>query len=313
MCTAVCFSSGGFYFGRTLDHTCSYGEQITVVPRRFPLAFRHLAPMTQHLAFVGMAHVAQGVPLFYDGINEKGLAAAGLLFSGFTRYHPPRADRKNLASFELLSFLLAHCASVKEAESFLENACITEEGFSDRLPPSPLHWLIADRTGSMVVESAADGLRLFHNPVGVLTNAPPFDRQLRHLSSKLPLSPDPPKGLSAPDRSGMGAIELPGGFTSSSRFVRAVFASRHTLPGPDEKTSVRRFFRILDTVTIPPGCHRTPEGELQFTRYASCCSAASGTYYCTGEDRAVSAVSLHRHDLNGDQLFCYPFSDPSFA
>ncbi|WP_434101469.1 linear amide C-N hydrolase [Enterococcus faecalis] len=56
--------------------------------------------------------------------------------------------------------------------------------FSDELPLSPLHsndgcWLIKsnDRITSIVVESTKEGLRVFDNPVGVLTNNPTFDYQ----------------------------------------------------------------------------------------------------------------------------------------
>ena len=71
MCTAAGFVNGGLYFGRNLDYEFSYGESVTVTPRRFPFSLRHMGEMKEHYAMIGMAHVAGGVPLYYDGISSN--------------------------------------------------------------------------------------------------------------------------------------------------------------------------------------------------------------------------------------------------
>ena len=80
MCTAATYQTKDFYFGRTLDYEFTYGDEITVTPRNFPLSFRHEDTLERHYAILGMAHVAEGYPLYYDAINEKGLGMAGLNF-----------------------------------------------------------------------------------------------------------------------------------------------------------------------------------------------------------------------------------------
>ena len=82
MCTAATYKTKDFYFGRTLDYEFSYGDEITVTPRKFPFEFRHMGKRYSHYAIIGMAHVAGGYPLYYDAINEKGLGMAGLNFVG---------------------------------------------------------------------------------------------------------------------------------------------------------------------------------------------------------------------------------------
>ena len=82
MCTAAAFQTKDFYFGRTLDYECSYGECVTVTPRRYPFSFRHMGRLDAHYAMIGMAHVADGYPLYYDAVNEAGLGMAGLNFVG---------------------------------------------------------------------------------------------------------------------------------------------------------------------------------------------------------------------------------------
>ena len=86
MCTALAMEAGRLYFGRTLDHTGSYGERVIVMPRRFPLPMRHERTLEQHYAMVGIGCMRDGFPLYYDGINEKCLAMAGLNFTQSADY-----------------------------------------------------------------------------------------------------------------------------------------------------------------------------------------------------------------------------------
>ena len=80
MCTAITYQPRELYMGRSLDYEASYGEELVVLPRRFPLRFRHGGGSEQGYAILGTAHVADGYPLYYDAVNEKGLGIAGLNF-----------------------------------------------------------------------------------------------------------------------------------------------------------------------------------------------------------------------------------------
>ena len=86
MCTAATYKTKDFYFGRTLDYEFSYGDDVTVTPRNYVFDFRHEGRLESHYAIVGMAHVADGYPLYYDAVNEKGLGMAGLNFVGNAKY-----------------------------------------------------------------------------------------------------------------------------------------------------------------------------------------------------------------------------------
>jgi len=97
MCTAATYKTKDFYFGRTLDHDRSYAEEVTITPRGFPLPFRAATTLERHYAIIGMAHIAQEYPLYFDAINEKGLAMAGLNFTGYARYRDPAENRDNIA------------------------------------------------------------------------------------------------------------------------------------------------------------------------------------------------------------------------
>lgn len=313
MCTAVTYTTTDFYFGRTLDYERSYGEGVTITPRRFPLRFRHTAGYESHYAIIGMACVADGYPLYYDAVNEKGLCMAGLRFAGNAVYGKVAHGRENVAVFEFIPWLLGRCASVAEARECLGQMKLTDTPFSTALPTTPLHWMVADRNGVITVEVVADGLRVYDNPVGVLTNNPPFPEQLSRLNDYMHLSPRDPANtfsdaltLTRYSR-GMGAIGLPGDLSSASRFVRAAFVRANSRSDASEEASVSQFFHILGTVEQPRGCCVLDEGVYEITLYTSCCNADRGIYYYTTYDnRRITAVDMHREDLDGTTLVQYP-------
>ena len=153
MCTAATYKTKDFYFGRTLDYEFSYGDEVTVMPRNYPFRFRHKGNMDSHYAIIGMAHVIDNYPLYYDAVNEKGLGIAGLNFVGNAYYREEEAGRNNIAQFELIPWILGQCSSVREARTLLDRINIVNTPFSDQLPVAQLHWMIADREEAITVES----------------------------------------------------------------------------------------------------------------------------------------------------------------
>ncbi|MBE6973765.1 MAG: choloylglycine hydrolase family protein [Ruminococcaceae bacterium] len=306
MCTALRFNG---LFGRTLDLEYSYQEQVVFLPGQFPLPPGSCPMPGPRNDILGMAHVEDGYPLFYDGMNRHGLAMAALNFPRSAAYHPHRNGMDNIASFALIPWVLGQCSTVAQAEQLLERTNIIQTDFSPRLPATPLHWLVADRESAITVESLPDGLHLYPNPVGVLTNEPPFPFQLSRLNDFLHLSSHPPQNrfsstlpLSSVSR-GMGAIGLPGDWSSQSRFVRCAFAVHNTSLPAD----VTQFFHLMSTVEVPRGSVRTQEGKEVISVYTSCCDLSAGTYYyVTYTNRQVCAVNLHHCDPNVDTLSCFP-------
>lgn len=223
-----------------------------------------------------------------------------------------------MASFELIPLLLGSCRTLTQARALLQQLQLVDTAFSADLPPTPLHWMLADRTGALTVEAEADGLHLYENPVGVLTNEPPFPTQLLHLADYMALSPAPPENTLIPEVAlpyssrGMGALGLPGDLSSPSRFVRAVFTRRHAAPAKPEAENIHQFFHILQSVSQTRGCVQLPEGGLEYTRYACCCDLHRGTYYYkTYENSQLRAVRLDRAHLDESQLRTYPLQQPS--
>ena len=279
MCTAATYQTRDFYMGRTLDYEFSYGEEIVITPRRFPIALRHGGVMDTHYAIIGTAHVADGFPLYYDAVNEKGLGMAGLNFVGSAQYAEVVPDRENIAQFEFIPRLLGRCATLAEAREALRTL----------------------------------NLKVYDDPAGVLTNNPPFPQQMFALNNFMHLSPKQPENLFSDAlpltlySRGMGALGLPGDLSSASRFVRAAFTRLHSVSGEGEADSVGQFFHILGAVEQQNGCCEVHPGEYERTIYTSCWNADRGIYYYTTyTNRRISAVELRREDLDAAALIRYP-------
>lgn len=312
MCTAATYKTKNFYFGRTLDYEFSYTEEVTVTPRNFPFILRGGEKMAKHYAMIGMAFV-QKIPLYYDAVNEKGLGMAGLNFVGNAYYNEPVPDKINVAQFEFIPYILGKCASVVEAVKLLEKVNLTNLDYSDKLPVAQLHWIIADKHRAITVESVKEGLKIYDNPVGVLTNNPPFDEQIFNLNNYMHVSPREPKNLFSDKlplkaySRGMGALGLPGDLSSQSRFVRVAFTKMNSVSGSSEEESVNQFFHILGSVEQQRGCCLVDEGEYEITIYTACCNAEKGIYYYTTyENHGITAVDMYAENLDGNALKRYP-------
>lgn len=310
MCTAVNYISKDSYFGRNLDLERSYGEQVVITPRHFRFSFCTLPPQESHYALIGMATVVNDYPLYYEATNEKGLSMAGLNFPGNAHYCACKEGKYDVTPFEFIPYVLGRCSSTREARSLLENISLVNISFSEELPLSPLHWIISDRHSSITVESVKEGLKIYDNPYGVLTNNPTFDWHMMNVNNYMGLSEAYPENKLSGNHFfnayslGMGALGLPGDYSSASRFIRAVFVKEKSPCFESEKEAVSHFFRILGSVAMPKGCVLTKNGEWEYTRYSCCCNADKGIYYYTTyENSAVTAVDMHSVNLGSDKLY----------
>lgn len=312
MCTAATYKTKDFYFGRTLDYEFSYGEKIVITPRNYRFDFEYMGEAKEHLAIIGMAHVSDNYPLYYDGINEAGLGMAGLNFVGNAKYGEDLDDKKNVAQYEFIPWILCQCHSVKAAKELLFDSNITARPFKD-FPCASLHWIIADKEEAITVECMEDGMHIYENEVGVLTNNPSFDKQMFNLNNYRHLSVKDPEDTFSENISltrysrGMGAIGLPGDLSSASRFVRVAFAKLNAVSDDSEQSSVSQFFHILGSVWQNRGLCEVAPGKFEITIYASCCNADKGIYYYkTYDNHQITAVDMNKENLDQDRLIEYP-------
>lgn len=310
MCTAVFMKNKSALFGRNLDLEYHYDEKATFVPRNFPLRFGNLPSGRERYAIIGTAILAEGFPLFYDGMNEEGLCAAGLNFPGEAVYLPEREGFYNVASFGLIPGILGFCKNLREAKEILEKTNITDRNFSKNFPATPLHWIFADKTGCIAVEPLENGLKIYENPVGVLTNSPGFGFQMKNLENYLNVSPNEAESRFSekirlePYSRGTGGIGLPGDFSSVSRFVRAAFAANNSV---SEGAEIPQFFHVLGYTEQISGCVRLPEEKLEKTIYSNCFDIEKGIFYWkTYENGRIRAVDMKKENPDGEEIKTFP-------
>lgn len=312
MCTAISYLSGSHFFGRNLDLEYSYHEEVTITPKNFPFSYRKAPTMQSHYAMIGVATISNGHPLYYDATNEYGLSMAGLNFPGNAVYYEHKANKVNITPFEFIPWVLSQCKTVCQARKLIGSLNLINLPFSEEYPLSPLHWMIADKDESIVIEPTAAGICLYDDPVGVLTNNPPFDFHMYHLSNYLNLTHEEPvnrftnKIDLTPYSRGMGAIGLPGDLSSSSRFIKAAFTKLNSVSDGTLEDDLSQFFHILGSVAQQRGCVKV-NGKYEKTVYSSCCDTKSGVYYYTtyGNSR-ITSVNMHHEDLDASEIISYP-------
>ena len=284
MCTAICYQGKNTYFGRTLDLEYHYEEEVVFTPRHFPLPWQN-----QHLAYLGMATMCGDVPLYYDGVNEQGVAISALRFTDFAHYEKEGNHPRPLRVYEVIPYILSQATSARHAIDLLLNVTLVDTPISPAFPTTPLHFLISDESHTYTVEPLIQGLSVTPNPLGVLTNAPDFQTQLLHYQDFYTL---------APQQKSRAAHTLPGNWTSKSRFVRAAYLNKHL-----EKGDHRHFFHMMSSLAVPPGAAITDDGRVTRTIYTSCMNLTTCTYhFTTFENPAIRSVPLFSFDLDSATL-----------
>lgn len=315
MCTAASFKNKNTYFGRTLDYEFSYGEKVTITPRNYPFEFRHLGLNNNHYAIIGMAHIHNDYPMYYDAMNEYGLGMAGLNFVGNAKYNEVIEGKENVAQFEFISFILSTCKNVLEAKNKIKEINLVKTPYNEYYPAAKLHWILRDTNDCIVVEAMEDGLHIYDNKTGALTNNPPFNYQLENLKNYVSLNNDEPnKSFSFNEAfysRGMGSVGLPGDLTSQGRFVRVLYTAHFSVASPDENSSVNQFFHILESVWQTRGLCKIND-KYEITIYASCMNLNEGIYYYkTYDNPQISAVYLKNENLNSSKLISYDLAKES--
>ncbi len=289
MCTGLIINNGDLYFGRNLDYDFSYGEKIVITPRNYKFNYRYLESDSSHYAIIGIATIIDNYPLYYDGVNEKGLCIAGLNFVSNTKYQKFDPKKVNIASFEIIPLLLSKCQNIKEVKKLINKINVTLDGFNESLKPAELHYLISDKSQSIVLEIRKDGIKLFNNKFGVLTN--------NHFSHKI--------NFNRYSR-GMGAIGLPGDLSSESRFIKILFTKLNAIKFENEEENVNQFFHVLLSVEQQKGVCEVKPNEFEFTIYSNCYNASKGKmYYKTYSNSQINVIDIFKENLNTDYLIIY--------
>lgn len=305
MCTAITLQtqSNEVLFGRTMDFSHDVIPQLYIIPNSHvwynSVSNRY---MKDNYSFIGLGQELDGMFGLFDGVNEKGFAAAALYFVGYSVYdnYSTLGTRDAISSVDFLHYILGNCASVKELPSLLKDIAIV--GVADPVTNTiaPLHWITTDRSGAcVIVESTNRGLELIENPIGVMTNSPDFSWHMTNLRNYMETSPDQTDLVFwdniqlTPFGQAGGTTGLPGGFTSPERFVRAAYLKAHIPKPKDSSEGITACFHIMKSVSIPKGAVITSRKTYDYTKYTAFINTSTCEYfYKTYDDLNVYQAGL---------------------
>lgn len=311
MCTSLNYKTKNNYFGRNLDLEYTFNEKVIITPRGYLCR-----NFKTKYAIIGMSTVVDDYPLYADATNEYGLSMAGLYFPNNAYYFDRKENHLNLASYELIPYFLGLYKSVSELKDSLKILNITNENFKEGINSSSLHWMISDKYETIVLEQTKEGLKIYDNPYGVLTNNPPFSYHLENINNYLNLSskylPSTfANGINLTHYGvGLNAYGLPGDTSPASRFIRCCFNKFNSISDEDEVSSITEFFHILDSVAMTRGSTYTKDGKLDITNYSCCINTDDLIYYYkTYNNNQITAIKMTEEKMNRNYLTIYELVD----
>ncbi len=351
-CSACAWETedGQVLWGRNFDYNrIARGTSVTFVPRGtgfYTCGAQQEGNLMDH-TFCRAVHSCIGTgllipgtaPALYEGLNDAGLMGAQLYYREFAHFDSePLPNRLPVQPAFLVTYLLAMCSTVEEAaDALTHHLCLAGIPLLGAVPT--IHWMFTDAGGeSIVVEPDADGLHIYRNTLGIMTNSPGYPWHRLNLLNYSNLdSQDKPDlllaGQSIPQCfSGSGALGLPGDWSSPSRFVRLAFLREHCPRGRSEAEGVAYLFRMLQNVAFPIGAvevshpgtatdYDTGLSPYDYTLYSCVMSSRSLKYYwMTYQNTTVHCANLRQLDIPGQgkgslagcRQFSFDFS-PSFC
>jgi choloylglycine hydrolase len=254
---------GTAFVGRSMEWGLPFDTHVITQPRGQVIQSKagEKSPSRPWIGKYGYIGLMAPPNMFFDGFNEKGLSI-GILWFPEGEYPALESNEKRpIANFtDLPALILSQCSSLDEVKAFLNTIAIYAFDMPEFKGIPTTHMAIHDASGSsLAVEFLKGELKIFENPVGVLTNSPNFPWQLTNLSNYVNLT-----NLNAqsnqlgdfkilPTGQGSGLIGLPGDWTPPSRFVRVCFI-KNLVPQPkNDQEGLNLAIHLLNMVDIPRG------------------------------------------------------------
>jgi choloylglycine hydrolase len=311
-------SDGGAVYGRTMEFGFRLTSDAIVVPRQ--LGFAAAGPggkpgLVWKSIYAAVGLNAFGLPVLTDGMNEKGLAGGILYFPGYAGYaDPAKTDpAKALAPWDFLIWALTSFATVAEVKVALAGVAIIDIAQPNLGITPPFHYTLHDASGASIVVEPVDGtLKVYDNPLGVMTNAPTFDWHLTNLKNYVKISPVNAASITIEGQAissfgqGSGLLGIPGDPTPPSRFIRALGYTISAKKLPSGEQSVRLAEHILNDFDIPMGFIQSGKDEqsaIEYTQWSSIAELTTKRYYVkTYEDQVLRGIDLMSFDLDAKMI-----------
>ena len=309
MCTAITLvsKSNEYFLGRTMDFSYDIAPKFFIIPRNYKWSNTLNGNLViDSYKFIGIGQEVGDLLVFFDGVNEEGFAAAALYFAGYAKYEELGADKykESIASIDFLHYILGKCRSIKDLSVLLKNTNIV--GMKDPVTNTvaPLHWIAMDKSGEcVVIEPREGGVELINNPIGVMANSPDFNWHMTNLRNYTGVSPNQREEVSfgdtllSPFGQGAGTTNLPGGFTSPERLVRATYLKMHIPTPKNSMEAINSCFHIAESVSIPKGAVITKKDTYDYTKYTAFININTCEYfYKTYDNLQIKTEGLFKNN-----------------
>lgn len=303
MCTAITLQSKQKenFFGRTMDFSYPIEPQLYIVPKNYMWNNAlNMNEICDSYSFIGIGQETDGILGFFDGVNERGFAAAALYFAGYAKYDTQlkHTEREPIAALDFLHFILGNCSSVEDLEEMLKEIYLV--GVPDPVTKTiaPLHWIATDKSGKCVVmEQTGAGMKLLPNPIGVMANSPNFGWHMTNLRNYMDVSPRQTHENNwgnvklKPFGQGAGTMMLPGGYTSPERFVRTAYQKTHIEMPRNSIEAINACFHVMESVSIPKGIVISERDTCDYTKYVAFINTNTCEYFFKTYDNSQIATA----------------------
>ena len=208
-----------------------------------------------------------------------------------------------ISQLEFATWLLGNFSTVKEIREALEMESFPLV-FEKKLLEYTfeLHYSAVDKTGdSIIIEYTDQGRKVHENPLGVMTNCPPYDFHMLNVRNYVQLSqyghedfvlggtPFKPLG------EGSGLLGMPGDLTPTSRLVRVATLANFATPVKTGVDAVNLAFHVLNSVDIPKGVarHETLQRLADYTSWKVAKDLTNNAlYYLDYNDLTIRVMYL---------------------
>ena len=274
---------------RTMDFADPLEAEVVVVPRGKKCQSIGLRDNQTYMkwvskyGFVGTNLLHKNI--FTDGMNEKGLSAAGLwldetVYPDISKIPP----QKVVLIPDAIRWILGSFRTVEQVKKALETVVIGGIG----LPPIfeeenvPLHLSLHDRHNkNLVIEFINGSMAMYDNPYHVLTNGPPFPEQIANLAQYQSMT-----------NQSEGMLGLPGDHHASDRFALLYTLNRFVQKSTTHREAVNNALHLIQRVTMVN--NEVQGGSTEYTVLRD----HTGLVYYVMDNQNMNTRALHLKKLN---------------
>ncbi|EHJ09201.1 choloylglycine hydrolase family protein [Staphylococcus simiae] len=315
MCTGytITTQNGQVILGRTMDYDYPLDGYPAVTPRHYHWTSRTGTTGQTKYGFIGTGSDMEGF-IYGDGVNEHGVALSTQYFRGFSSYATEHKDQAmNITQNEIVTWILGYTTSIEDLKQQASTINVVAIVLNDIGEVPPLHYHVSDATGQSVEVSFDEGrVVVTDNPLGVLTNHPDLAWHYNHLRQYANISPYTADNFNFDGvtiehlGNESGTYGLPGGFTSSERFVRMAFLKANIDQTNDQALDILNAFKLLDAVSIPKGIVRPADADSHYTMYQTVLNLTHPSVYVKYyNSNAITQLMLTEELISRQEMTIY--------